>query len=61
MRGNCNICGLRDDSMDLITQKQTWCLLFEREVENKGAGCDNWRPDCNLSKNEKIQIASEIK
>jgi hypothetical protein len=61
MKKQCNVCGLRNDTHDLVQKKMTWCLVFEREVDNKQAGCEYFMPDSSETRNKKVEIANEIK
>ena len=61
MTKNCNLCGLRNDTTELVQKKRTWCLVHDKEVDNKNSGCEYWRPDDNAIKTNKVQIANEIK
>lgn len=57
----CNLCGLREDIPELIPQNKTWCLVFGEKVDNKFIGCEHWHPDGSSIRNQKHQIAAEIK
>jgi hypothetical protein len=61
MSNNCNLCGLREDSVDLLRKNKTWCLVHDKEVDNKLSGCEHWRPTTPAIKNQKVHIANEIK
>jgi hypothetical protein len=61
MKKQCNLCGLREDISELIPQNKTWCLVFGEEVDNKFTGCEHWHPDSSSIRNQKHQIAAEIK
>ncbi len=61
MKKQCNLCGLRNDTVVLVQKKRTWCLVYDKEVDNKQAGCDYWKPGNSSVRNDKNQIATEIK
>ena len=61
MKKQCNLCGLRNDTVDLVQVNRTWCLVYDKEVENKQPGCEHWKPDDSSIKNDKVQIAYAIK
>jgi len=61
MKKHCNLCGLREDIPELIHQNKTWCLVFGEEVDNKHTDCEHWHPDSHSIRNQKHQIAAEIK
>jgi hypothetical protein len=39
MKRQCNLCGLREDTNELVAKKKTWCLVFDKEVDNKQQNC----------------------
>lgn len=59
MKKQCNLCGLRNDTHDLVTQKMTWCLILEKKVGNKTVGCEHFIPDSPEIQNKKVEIANE--
>ena len=61
MKKQCNLCGLRNDTHELASKKMTWCLIFEREVENKRVGCEHFMPENSETRNKNVEIANEIK
>lgn len=61
MKNQCNRCGLREDSVDLVSKNKTWCVVDQKEVDNKFQNCEHWQPDTRYTKNHKILIASEIR
>lgn len=61
MKKQCNLCGLRNDAVDLVQVNRTWCLVNDEEVENKQPGCEYWKPDDSSIRNDKVQIANAIK
>ena len=61
MKRQCNLCGLREDTTDLVMKNKTWCLVNDKEVDNKYQGCEYWKPDGPTIRSQKVQIANEIK
>ncbi len=61
MKKQCNLCGLREDTMELVPQNKTWCLVFDKEVDNKFKGCEHWSPDSQSIRGQKVLIANGIK
>ena len=61
MKKQCNFCGLREDLTDLVIKNKTWCLVYDKEVENLSQGCEHWRPAGPSIKSQKIKIAEDIK
>lgn len=61
MKKQCNLCGLREDLHDLVPKKRTWCLVYNKAVDNKFQNCEYWQPDGPSIRSQKHQIASEIK
>ncbi len=61
MKNQCNRCGLREDSVDLVSKNKTWCVVDQKEVDNKFQNCEHWQPDTPSIRNQKILIASEIR
>lgn len=61
MKKQCNLCGLREDLTDLVSKNRTWCLVHDKEVDNKFQNCEYWRPDGLSIRSQKVQIANEIK
>jgi hypothetical protein len=61
MMNQCNLCGLRDDSVDLISKNKTWCLVYDKEVDNKHQGCVHWKPDSSSIRSQNAFIAESIK
>ena len=61
MKRQCNLCGLRIDTIELAQKGSTWCPVYDKEVENKHSGCEYWRPDASPINGDKVQIAAEIK
>lgn len=61
MKKQCNLCGLREDTTELIPENKTWCLVLDKEVDNKHIGCEYWSPDGQSIKAQKVLIANEIK
>lgn len=61
MKRQCNLCGLREDTTDLVDRKKTWCLVFNREVDNKQQDCEHWLPDGPNIRNQKVQISNELR
>lgn len=61
MKEQCNLCGLRNDTHELVPKNMTWCLVLEKEVENKQVGCDHFIPDSLETRNKKVEIANEKK
>jgi hypothetical protein len=57
----CNLCGLRDDSVDLISKNKTWCLVYDKEVDNKHRDCVHWKPDSSSIRSQNAFIAENIK
>ena len=57
----CNFCGLREDLTDLVIKNKTWCLVYDKEVENLSQGCEHWKPDGPSIKSQKVKIAEDIK
>jgi len=60
MKKQCNLCGLRNDTKD-SSKNMTWCLVLEKEVENKRVGCEHFMPDSSETRNKKVEIANEKK
>ena len=56
----CNLCGLREDTGDLVPQNKTWCLVYGKEVDNKHQNCVYWQPDSPSIMQQKVQIANQI-
>lgn len=61
MKKQCNLCGLRDDSIDLISKNKTWCLVYDKEVDNKHQDCVHWKPDSTSIRSQNALIAENIK
>ena len=61
MKKQCNLCGLREDLTDLVSKNRTWCLVHDKEVDNKFQNCEYWHPDGLSIRSQKVQIAREIK
>ena len=61
MKKQCNLCGLREDLTDLVSKNKTWCLVYDKEVDNKFQNCEHWRPDSSAIRGQKVQIANDIK
>ena len=61
MKKQCNFCGLREDLTDLVIKNKTWCLVYDKEVDNLSKGCEHWLPSGPSIKSQKVQIANEIK
>jgi len=61
MKRQCNLCGLRNDTHELGRKNMTWCLVLEKEVENKNVGCEHFMPVSSATQNKKIEIAIEKK
>ena len=61
MKKQCNLCGLREDLTDLVSRNRTWCLVHDKEVDNKFQNCEYWHPDGLSIRSQKAQIAKEIK
>ena len=61
MKKQCNFCGLREDLTDLVSKNKTWCLVYDKEVDNKFQNCEHWRPDGSSISGQKVQIANDIK
>lgn len=61
MKKQCNLCGLREDLTDLVSKNKTWCLVYDKEVDNKFQNCEHWRPDSSSIRGQKVQIANDIK
>lgn len=61
MKKQCNFCGLREDLTDLVSKNKTWCLVHDKEVDNKFQNCEHWHPDGTSIRSQKVQIANEIK
>jgi hypothetical protein len=61
MKKQCNLCGLREDLPDLVSKNKTWCLVYDKEVDNKFQNCAHWRPDGSSIRAQKVQIANDIK
>jgi len=61
MKRQCNLCGLREDTTELVAINKTWCLVFNKEVDNKQQNCKHWQPDGATIKAQKVQISNEIK
>jgi len=61
MKRQCNLCGLREDTTELVSKKKTWCLVFNKEVDNKQQNCEHWQPDASTIRSQKVHISNEIK
>lgn len=61
MKKQCNLCGLREDLKDLVSKNKTWCLVHDKEVDNKFQNCKYWHPDTASIRRQKVQIANDIK
>jgi Flp pilus assembly protein TadB len=61
MKKQCNLCGLRNDTHELGPKNMTWCLVLEKEVENKQVGCEHFMPESSATRNKKVEIANEKK
>ena len=61
MKKHCNLCGLKNDTHELGPKNMTWCLVLEKEVENKQVGCEHFMPDSSATQNKKFEIANEKK
>ena len=61
MKKQCNLCGLRNDTHELVPKNMTWCLVLEKEVENKQVGCEHFMPESSATRNKKVEIANEKK
>lgn len=61
MKNQCNLCGLREDSANLVLKNKTWCLVYHKEVDNKFQNCEHWQPDSSSIRNHKVQMANEIR
>ena len=61
MKKQCNLCGLREDLKDLGSKNKSWCLVYDKEVDNKFQNCEHWRPDGSSIRGQKVQIANDIK
>ena len=61
MNKQCNLCGLREDLTDLVSKNKTWCLVYDKEVDNKFQNCKHWHPDSPSIRGQKVQIANDIK
>lgn len=61
MGNQCNLCGLRDDSVELILKNKTWCLVYDKEVDNKHKDCEYWKPDSHSIRSQNAIIAENIK
>jgi hypothetical protein len=61
MKKQCNLCGLREDLTELVSKNKTWCLVYDKEVDNKSQNCEHWHPDGSSIRSQKVQIAKDIK
>jgi hypothetical protein len=61
MKKQCNLCGLREDLLDLVSINKTWCLVHNKEVDNKFQNCEYWYPDGPSIRSQKVKIANEIR
>ena len=61
MGNQCNLCGLKDDSLELILKNKTWCLVYDKEVDNKHQDCVHWKPDSPSIRSQNAFIAENIK
>ena len=61
MKRQCNLCGLREDTYELVANNKTWCLVFNKEVDNKQQNCVHWQPNSSTIRSQKIQISNDIK
>lgn len=60
MKRQCNLCGLREDIRSLSKNK-TWCLVYDKEVDNKFQNCEHWHPNGPSIIRQKVKIANDIK
>jgi hypothetical protein len=61
MKKQCNFCGFRQDKSDFVLRNTTWCLVYEKEVDNLQKGCERWCPSDSVNSDNKLQAALEIR